>query len=225
MSDLRLVIFDVDGTLVDSQNHIVSGMEAAFAAIELPAPPRQEILSIVGLSLPEAFGVLMPEASADDNRHMVEAYKSSYISLRASAGADSSPLYPGALEALRRLRADDHLLLGIATGKSRRGLDILLKAHGLTGFFDTEQVADHHPSKPHPAMLLAALGQTGVEARNSVMVGDTAFDMEMAHGAGVAGLGVSWGYHGVDRLSRARRIIDSFDALDHAVAELLEPAQ
>lgn len=224
MSDLRLVIFDVDGTLVDSQNHIVSGMEAAFGAMNLTPPPRQDILSIVGLSLPEAFGVLVPDASHDDNLHMVEAYKASYMSLRASAGASSSPLYPGALAALDRLRSDDHLLLGIATGKSRRGLDVLLETHGLTGFFDTEQVADHHPSKPHPAMLFTALSETGIDARHSVMVGDTAFDMEMAHSAGVAGLGVSWGYHGVERLGRARRVIDSFDALDGAVAELLVPA-
>jgi len=225
MSDLRLVIFDVDGTLVDSQNHIVSGMEAAFAETGLTMPSRSDVLSIVGLSLPEAFGVLAPGASQAQNRQLVEAYKTSYMRLRSADAAASSPLYPGARAALERLKGDDHLLLGIATGKSRRGLDVLLEAHGLTGFFDNEQVADHHPSKPHPSMLLASLSELGVGAGHSVMVGDTAYDMEMAGAAGVAGLGVSWGYHPVERLQGAHAVIETFEAIDGAIRNILEPVQ
>lgn len=222
MSDLRLVVFDVDGTLVDSQNHIVSGMEAAFSQVGLTMPTRQQVLSIVGLSLPQAFAALAPEASQNQNRQLVEAYKASYVRLRSADAAASSPLYPGARDALERLRGDDHLLLGVATGKSRRGLDILLDAHGLTGFFDNEQVADHHPSKPHPSMLLASTSQLGVDITKSIMVGDTEYDMQMAGAAGVQALGVSWGYHPVERLGAAQAVIDDFAALDGAVAKLFE---
>lgn len=222
MTALRLIVFDVDGTLVDSQGHIALGMNAAFAALDRPAPSHQEVLSIVGLSLPQAFQVLAPWADAKQVEALVEAYKDTYVQLRAQAGKASSPLFPGARAALERLKADDHLLLGVATGKSRRGLDILLETHGLAGFFDTEQVSDHFPSKPHPAMLEAALAEMGVSADRAVMVGDTEFDMEMAQSAKVAGIGVSWGYHPVDRLGAAHVVIDRFEDLDHAVDAILE---
>lgn len=218
---LRMVIFDVDGTLVDSQNNIVASMNAAFASVDRLAPTRTATLGIVGLSLPEAIAVLEPKASSRENAAMVAAYKESYMKLRTDAGADASPLYPGARAALERLRGDDHLFLGIATGKSRRGLDLLLDLHGLTGFFDNEQVSDHHPSKPHPAMLGAALSETGIEAQRAVMVGDTEFDMAMAKSAGMAGIGVTRGYHDKSRLGDAHKLIDEFDALDSAVADIL----
>ena len=127
---------------------------------------------------------------------MVEAYKNAYMELRAKAGvAQSSPLYPGALETLQALHAVPEVLLGVATGKSRRGLDKLIEGHGLEGMFLTQQVADHHPSKPHPSMILQAMADVGVAAQDTVMIGDTSFDMEMAAAAGVHGIGVSWGYH------------------------------
>lgn len=218
---LRAVIFDVDGTLVDSQDHIAKGVEAAFAALGRDAPGRSDILGIVGLSLPEAFAVLAPWADAGQNDALVEAYKASYVKLRAEAGAQSSPLFAGAREMLERLKGDDHLLLGIATGKSRKGLDILLQAHGLEHFFDDEQVADHHPSKPHPAMLEAALKGLGVEKERAVMVGDTSFDMEMAQSAGMKAIGVTWGYHARARLKAADRLIDRFEGLPGAMDALL----
>jgi phosphoglycolate phosphatase len=100
--------------------------------------------------------------------------------------------------------------LGVATGKSRRGLDILLDKHGLRDYFITAQCADVHPSKPHPAMLQAALAETGIAAKNAVMIGDTQFDMEMAGAAGVHAIGVTWGYHEVDRLVCADYIANDF---------------
>jgi phosphoglycolate phosphatase len=208
---LRLVIFDVDGTLVDSQGDIVAAMTAAFASVKVPLPPRETLLSIVGLSLNVAIPVLAPDAASDVHAKMVQAYKDAYIQLRADAGvAQSSPLYPGALAALKILGARPDTLLGVATGKSRRGLDKLIEGHALHDVFITQQVADFHPSKPHPSMILQAMTDAGVTADNTVMIGDTSFDMDMAVAAGVRGIGVSWGYHGREKLGNAHLVIDGF---------------
>jgi phosphoglycolate phosphatase len=150
---------------------------------------------------------------------MVAAYKDSYVALRAAKGAGSSPLYPGALAALQALRAHDTCLLGVATGKSRRGLDALFDSHALHGTFATEQVADHHPSKPHPSMVLAAMSETGVGPRDTVVIGDTVFDMEMAQAAGVRAIGVGWGYHAPADLGAATAIARDFRDLGRLLHE------
>ncbi|WP_317056227.1 HAD-IA family hydrolase [Roseovarius rhodophyticola] len=216
---LRLVIFDVDGTLVDSQGDIVAAMTAAFQDVDQPVPDRATILSIVGLSLDHAMARLAPDRSAATQARMVEGYKNAYVNLRAKTGAaDSSPLYPGARDALEFFKRQDNLLLGVATGKSRRGLDKLLEAHDLEHMFVTQQVSDHHPSKPHPSMIETALAETGVETQNAVMVGDTSYDMDMALAAHVGAIGVGWGYHDVSLLSSADRIVSAFAELPDAVA-------
>ena len=223
MSDLRLVVFDVDGTLVDSQADILRSMRSAFEAVDIPLPEREVVLGIVGLSLPEAMARLALDANALTRDKMVETYKSSYMQRRRDVGTQvSSPLYPGATSALARLRAVDEVLLGVATGKSRRGLDKLIEGHGLQGVFVTEQVADHHPSKPHPSMLHAAMRETGVAPEASVMIGDTSFDMEMARAAGMRAIGVSWGYHDRKALEAADLVIDRFDDLDMALEQIWE---
>lgn len=208
----RLVIFDVDGTLVDSQDHIHAAMIAAFDAEGLRTPPRAEVLSIVGLSLPEAVARLVPDLADNRRDRIVAAYKASFAPLRGEARA---PLYPGARAALLALQARGDVALGIATGKSRRGLDHLLAAHDLAGLFVTMQVADDHPSKPHPSMVEAALDEAGVAAADAVMVGDTTFDMAMARAAGVEALGVGWGYHPPADLTRAgaSQVLGTYDAL------------
>ena len=214
---LRLVVFDVDGTLVDSQQLILGAMGSAFAALDLPCPPRAQVLGIVGLSLPVAMARLAPDLGAADQDRMVTAYRMAFGQMRLDQVA---PLYPGARAALDLLAQDRALLLGVATGKSRRGLAALLDAHGLADRFVTLQVADDHPSKPHPSMLLAALSETGVDAADAVMVGDTSFDMEMARSAGIMALGVGWGYHPVAQLrdAGAAQVIDGFEALCPALA-------
>jgi phosphoglycolate phosphatase len=220
---MYLVIFDCDGTLVDSQETILHGLEVGFDAVGLPMPDRRTALSIVGLSLERAFLTLV----GGDNQHhvskMADAYRTAKVT-RREEGLDFDPLYPGAMDALDRLSARDDVLLGVATGKARRGVDHLCSIHGLEGRFVTIQTADTSPSKPHPDMILQAMGETGAEAGRTVMIGDTSFDMEMAVAAGTRGIGVTWGYHDRGRLESggAASVIDHFDQLDAALAALLE---
>ena len=154
---LRLVVFDVDGTLVDSQASIVDAMTTSFSACAVPVPERSAILSIVGLSLSVAIARLAPDQPAAMQHKLVENYKQAYHAQRLEQGAAGSPLFPGALDVIKNLHAVPEILLGVATGKSQRGLDALFETHGLDSYFVTRQVADHHPSKPHPSMISAAL--------------------------------------------------------------------
>lgn len=198
---LRLAVFDVDGTLVDSQHHINGAMQQTFGAQELICPPLEQVRGIIGLSLPVAMRQLSPDLADAQYDALVEGYKNCFKSNR-DAG-QNAPLYSGITQLLDKLAQDEELLLGLATGKSRRGLDAMLDGHGMARRFVTAQVADDHPSKPHPAMLFAALMETGTEAANSVMIGDTTFDMQMGQTAGMGCIGVSWGYHPVDDLRQA----------------------
>ena len=221
---LRLVLFDVDGTLVDSQSDIVASMRGAFQNEELAAPSKDDILRIVGLSLEVAIPRLMPGLAEPVYERLVAGYKASYMALRAAQGSKaSSPLYPYIQEVLDQLATVDHYLLGVATGKSRRGLDALLQGHGLETRFLTQQVSDHHPSKPHPAMIHAALSEMGVDPQNAVMIGDTSFDMEMATAAGVRSLAVGWGYHPVSELSKiAQSVVTDVRDLPAAIDNIWE---
>lgn len=220
MRDLRLVIWDVDGTLVDSQAEIMAAMMVAFASEGLPMLDRPVVLSIVGLSLAEAFAVLCPDSDAAQRTRMVYAYKGAFNDLRGPDGnAELSPMFAGALDTLRLLHAQDETLLAVATGKSRRGLEKMIARHGLDGLFVSQQVADFHPSKPHPAMVLAALSDTGVDAQRAVMIGDTTYDMDMGRAAGVRTVGVNWGYHDMADLN-ADAIVTSFADIPPAIDKL-----
>jgi phosphoglycolate phosphatase len=221
-ADLRLVVFDVDGTLIDSQHLILAAMAVAFDRAGHPLPAPEAVLGVVGLSLPEAMAALAAHLPEAETLALAEHYRASFVAGRGDAA--EAPLYPGARAALERLEADPGTLLGVATGKARRGLDHVLAHHGLGRFFVTAQTADAHPSKPHPSMLLAALSETGVAAERAVMVGDTEFDVRMGRAAGMATIGVAWGYHPRARLEAAGAdaIIDDFDALDAALEALTE---
>ena len=189
----KLAVFDCDGTLVDSQHSICTAMIRAFEGEKLLAPDRATILSVVGLSLPLAMARLLPEAEADYHDYLSESYKLAFQQLRRE-NAVSEPLYPGIAELIRQLDADGWLL-GVATGKSDRGLQLCLTHHGIHAHFVTLQTADRHPSKPHPSMLLAAMAEAGAAPETTVMIGDTSFDIDMALTAGARALGVGWGYH------------------------------
>ena len=197
---IRLAVFDCDGTLVDSQANICRAMEEAFAGPGLAPPPRAAIRRIVGLSLVEAVAALLPDADGSLHHRLALDYKHAFQRLRASGELDDEPLFDGIPDVLETL-ATRGWLLGVATGKSDRGLAYILGHHGLTHRFATLQTADRHPSKPDPAMLLAAMAETG--ATETVMIGDTTFDMVMARAAGARAIGVAWGYHDIADLTGA----------------------
>ena len=198
---VKLAVFDCDGTLVDGQAAVCEAMESAFAHASLPAPPRTAIRRIVGLSLPQAVRHLAPEAHTHQHDQVVEAYKNAFRTSRTT-GRLEEPLFDGIADLLDRL-ATAGWTLGVATGKSDRGLVSCLTGHGLLDRFATLQTADRHPSKPHPAMLEAALFEAGASAAEAVMIGDTVFDIDMARAAGVRAIGVDWGYHAPEELLEA----------------------
>ena len=198
---LRLAVFDCDGTLVDGQAHVCDTMEQVFRDAGLPLPDRNEVRRSVGLSLPVAIRQLAPGLDPDLNDRLVAAYKQGFYA-RRQEGLIEEPLYDGIRQVLTGL-AEDGWLLAVATGKSDRGLNACLERHGLTGLFVSLQTSDRHPSKPHTAMLEAALFEVGVGPQSAVMIGDTTFDMMMARDAGVRALGVAWGYHDPQELRRA----------------------
>lgn len=197
----RLAVFDCDGTLVDSQHAIVACMTAAFVSENLVPPTLVEVRRIIGLPLAECMARLAPAESAPRAERLVEAYKEAFFALRQQPD-HHEPLFEGALSALAAVEAGEWLL-GLATGKSLRGLMAVLERHGLEKRFVTVQTGDRGPGKPDPAMLERAMAETGVPAEDMVMIGDTTFDMIMARRAGVHAIGVEWGYHAPDELRDA----------------------
>lgn len=220
MSKLRLVVFDCDGTLVDSQSAIGQSMETAFKKVGLPYPGNERVKKMVGLSLHHACDLLL----AEDQKHFApaleEGYRETFADLRLNDRVDE-PLYPEVLETLEALKGHG-FLMGIATGKGHRGLLKTLGSHNILEFFDTLQTADHHPGKPNPSMLFKAMADVGAGAMNTLFVGDTTFDMEMGQNAGVRTLGVKWGYHEAGDLiaAGAQTILEGMDEVVHHALRL-----
>ncbi len=219
---IRLALFDCDGTLVDSQFAIIDAMTVAWGQHGLGQPDPMKVRRMVGLSLVEAVGLLLPALGAAEHIAVAESYKQAFAASR-SRGEVHEPLFPGILETLTALDAAG-VLLGVATGKSRRGLDAVLKGHGLLGRFVTLQTADAAPGKPNPHMVQRALAETGATAAGTVVIGDTVYDVQMARNARVASIGVSWGYHAVAELEAtgADRIVHDGHEIAAAVLALLE---
>ncbi len=221
MSVLKLAVFDCDGTLVDSQHAIFCSMSRAFATYGLPNLRSHSVRRIVGLSLYNAISVLAPEANSDliENIHL--AYSLEWKKMRANKSLEE-PLFPGTLEAINALE-DAGWLLGIATGKSYKGLIATLSHYGILDKFVTIQTSDKvMHGKPNPEMMLATLNEANVDKSNAVMIGDTTFDIDMAMNAGVRSIGVNWGYHDAIELmaSGAQCVINEFHELQSALADI-----
>ncbi|HEX2526794.1 MAG TPA: HAD-IA family hydrolase [Geminicoccus sp.] len=199
---MRLILFDCDGTLVDSGALIVAAAEDAFVEFGEAPPDELTLRSAIGLSVAECMEFWRPQMGAEDRAAIGAAFGRHYWKYRAN-GVHAEPLFPGVLDLLDRLADEPDMLLGIVTGNSRRGLDAILAHHELAERFVTFQTACRHPSKPHPAMVLQALAETGADAASTVVIGDTAFDILMAKAAGALPVGVAWGNHPVERLFEA----------------------
>jgi phosphoglycolate phosphatase len=221
----RLVLFDCDGTLVDSQASIIAAMTAAFGVAGLGVPDPAAVRAQVGLPIETAVGALLPVAPAPLRAEIGRLYRQAFFDQRA-AGLLDDPLYPGIVGALDAIAAAG-FLLGVATGKSRRGLDAILDHHGIAARFATLQTHDHGPGKPHPAMVLRALEDTGAAAAATVVVGDTLYDITMAHAAGARAVGVGWGYHAPESLAAAGAdlMVEAAAELPEAILRLLGPAE
>jgi phosphoglycolate phosphatase len=217
----RLAVFDCDGTLVDSQANICLAMEHAFEDAGLVPPPRERTRRIVGLSLVEAMRTLLPERDDTLHRDLAERYKAAFFTLRGNGLVDE-PLYDGIAGVLSKLD-EDGWMLGVATGKSDRGLERCLDHHAIKGLFVTLQTADRHPSKPNPSMVFQAMADAGVDRKSTVMIGDTVYDILMGKAAGCCTIGVSWGYHPVAELREAGAdvIAESMGELEKLLGEIV----
>jgi phosphoglycolate phosphatase len=202
-----LIVFDWDGTLMDSEAKIVRCMQAAAADVGIPDPGTEAIRNIIGLGLNEAMQVLFPQQTPVHRADLVERYRRHFLELDSTG----MPLFPGVAQGLTQL-AEQGYLLAIATGKARRGLNRVLDDTGMRHLFVSSRCADEAFSKPHPQMLEDILDETGIGAGRTLMVGDTVYDMEMARSAKVAGLAVSYGVHARERLlgCGALACLDSF---------------
>ena len=218
---MRLIVFDMDGTLVDSGVHIENTTMAAFAEHDLPLPTSEAARGIIGLSLENALARLSGLTGPAVDR-LATTYRRLYH--QSIAHLDTEPLYAGIAGVLDALKADSATLMGIATGKGMRGVDRILKFHGLETHFVTKQTPDSNPSKPDPGMLISAMKETGTTPEQTVMIGDTSFDMEMARAAGCFALGVNWGYHSPEvlRATGAHVIVDQVPDLVSAINALVK---
>ena len=211
----KLAIWDVDGTLVDSRASIYEAAKPVYACIGRPEPAYDDVRQIVGLSLREGLMTLLPDLDQTQADQAVASYKASF-GARVSQSGYIEPLYEGAGELLDSLRRDGWLI-AMATGKSRRGVDHIVRMHGWADLFDSTHCSDDGPGKPHPAMVLEALRVLDVKPQDAIMIGDTAHDMRMAKAAGVYAQGVSWGFHTADEVlaGGADHVADDFAMLNN----------
>ena len=210
----KLVVWDVDGTLVDSRQTIYEGARGAFALLGEPEPTYDVVRQIVGLELREGLGVLLPHLGAAELDRAVQAYRETFQA-RVQEPGFLDPLYEGAAETLDRLRAEGWKI-AMATGKSRRGVEAVVRIHGWADLFDSTHCSDDGPGKPDPAMLFEAMRALGCGPDQTIMVGDTAHDMRMARSAGAYAQGVSWGFHTRDEVTAggADHVADDFASLN-----------
>lgn len=218
---MRLVVFDLDGTLINSEALIIETVRESFASVGQAIPTDDEIRAISGITARDAMLILAPGVDEARLDVIVNAYRSTYLS---KAGLAREPLFDGALDALDRLQQDPETILAVATGKGHAGAITLLERHEIIGRFHSIQTPAHNRGKPDPQMIETAMERAGIGREATVMIGDTSHDMKMARNAGVKALGVAWGYHTVDALEAAgaHLVIHRMDELVDAVDKLLE---
>lgn len=211
---MKLALFDCDGTLVDSADVIHTCMERTFDDFGCARPTMAHTKSIIGLTLDLAIAQILGRSVDDEIAAMTARYKEHFMLHRQNGGA-LEPAYCGMAELIGTLSRRDDVLLGVVTGKSRRGLDAILAHHNLSGAFFVTRTADDCPSKPHPAMVLECCASAGIDPRHTIVIGDAIYDMQMAASAGAIGIGVSWGYAPVEALNAAgaRHIAHNADEL------------
>lgn len=212
---LRLAIWDVDGTIVDSRKTISDCMDRAFERHGLKPPGYERTRTMVGLGLFEGIAELVEPGTHEDMiSALCASYKEAFVAHRSEPGF-SEQLYAGAMQSIRQLAADNWLL-AIATGKSRRGLDAIFKTHDLEKYFETIWCADDGPGKPSPFMCLEAMGAVGAEPQETLMIGDAVHDMRMARAAGITAFGVTWGFGEGPELaaSGAHKVHHTFEDLN-----------
>ena len=190
-----LVVFDWDGTLMDSTRVIAQSLRSACGDIGIAIPSEEDALYVIGLGLADSFAHVAPTLDPEGQRRLSERYRHHFL-----AGESQMPLYEGVREMLADLDARG-LRLAVATGKARRGLDRALDLTGLREIFEATRCADEGFAKPHPGMLHALLDITGVEPARAVMVGDTIHDLDLAANAGIDAVAVSYGAHDAARLA------------------------
>ncbi len=206
--DFKLIVFDWDGTLMDSEARIVACIRAAGRDLGMPDREDDEIKNIIGLGLAEALNTLSPGASREVHEGMFQRYRHHYL----VGDVTPSALFAGSRDTLDALEAAGYLL-AVATGKGRAGLDMVLEETGLQNFFAATRTADETRSKPHPQMLEELIDYFGVEPHETLMVGDTEYDLQMAHNARAHALAVSYGVHEVERLL-AQQPLGCLDAIE-----------
>lgn len=199
---MKAILFDCDGTIADSFGMICDIMRRTFLAHGLAAPADAATRDIIGLSLDVAIARLHPEAEPPMLASLVAGYRTQFHAARIEP-AFREALFPEMKALIDRLAASDTLLLGMVTGKSRRGVAAICEAHDMTAAFSVVRTADDCPSKPHPTMVLECCDCLGVDARETLVVGDSIYDVEMARAAGATALGVAWGTHRPDMLLAA----------------------
>lgn len=199
---MKLVLFDCDGTLVDSGGLIHRCMAETFANAGLRVPEIKETHEIIGLTLNLAISQVSGIPMGPEVENLTQAYKTQFTTIRQEADFDE-PLYDGIAELLSELATQDDVLLGMVTGKSRRGVRSVMERHDFERFFHVSRCADDCPSKPHPAMVLECCNEMGCDVSQTLVIGDTTYDMMMARSAGATAIGVAWGYHVPERLNEA----------------------
>lgn len=219
---LKLAIWDMDGTIVDSREVIQTAMVRAFETMDLAPPPYEETRKTIGLGLAEACQILAPSVSGAQLDALVETYRQSFVRLRAE-GEGFEPLYDGATATLKRL-AEEGWLLGIATGKARRGVESFFEQHGLRDLFDTTWCADDGPGKPHPFMCEQAMAAVGAEPNQTLIIGDAVHDIRMGLSAGIHTIGVSWGFGEAHELEQvgAHEVHHEFASLNVGLDQFTE---